>query len=90
MQLIVIIETTKKGGVLATLHDEHGRELVRAVSPNLLTWHNTAIDLFNGASRLCSSDLSFIVGGRGVFRVSAAKYFETTLNSLSGTNQCHK
>ena len=81
MQLIVTIQTTKKGGVLATLHDEHGRELVRAVSPNLLTWHNAGINLFNAAKKL-NEEFSFTVSANGNFANSATKYFSTLLESL--------
>jgi hypothetical protein len=82
MNLSVTIETTNKGGILATLRDETGRELVKAVAPNLLTWNNAAINLFNAACKLRSSNLSFTVSSVGEFKNSATKYFKTMLESL--------
>ena len=81
MQLIVIIETTKKGGVLATLQDERGKALMQAVAPNLLTWHNAGINLFNAAKKL-NEEFSFTVSANGNFANSATKYFSTLLESL--------
>lgn len=81
MNLSVTIQTTNKGGILATLRDETGHELVKAVAPNLLTWNNAAINLFN-AARKVSGDLAFIVTSNGEFKASATKYFKTMLESL--------
>jgi hypothetical protein len=83
MQLSVTIETTNKGGILATLRDDAGRELVKAIAPNLLTWHNAGINLFNAAIKLNPSNLHFVVSSVGEFKASATKYFETHLNSLA-------